>query len=191
MVALFVCLALLGQADDDTSIEGPPGTNVLICHGPSPSCTPPVRQRAIIVKTIVDIPSCPPPPELPNEDDIFPEAIFLQAHRVRFDDGPMPDVFDLRAFGTFQNRIGEHAGFVSGEPCTYTITSRVTGQWPLVLRDADPTMSAMRWIRAYVRPPELPDTWCDFDGDEDVDRDDWVAFFGRMFTGKVFVARGG
>ncbi len=180
--SLAILLALLGQAEGgDGQMQG---DIVDICYGPPPSCGPPAFQRAIVVKTTVDVSACPPPPELPNEKDIFPEAIFIEAHRVRFEDGVTPGVLDLRAFAVIQRRFGGHGGFVSGELCTYTIASAITGQYALVLGDVNPNKTAFRWVRAYIRPSLMPGTWCDFDYDGDVDRDDWLTFFGRSVFGR-------
>lgn len=149
---------------------------ILLAHPPPPS-------RAVILTAKCEVPASEPCPEAPSKDDIFPEAIFLQAHRAHFKDGVMPEVLDLRAFAVFQRRHPGYSGFISGLPCTYTIVSDITGQHPLVPREANPSTAMFRWMRTYILPPVLPDTWCDFDRDNDVDLDDFAVLLGRWFAG--------
>lgn len=180
MRSMLMVIALLGHGGDGVAQLG---GSVDTCYGPPPSCGPLVFQRAIKVTTTVDVPTCPACPELPNEKDIFPEAIFIEAHRVQFGDGVTPDRLDLRAFAVFQRRFGGRGGFVSGEPCTYTIVSAITGQHALVLTNADPNKTAFRWVRVYIRPPLMPSTWCNFSGDDAVDLSDYKMFLDQWFTG--------
>jgi hypothetical protein len=179
MISLLVALILLGQADDDTSNEGPPGTNVVICHGPPPSCPPPAFQRAISVKTIVDVPSCPECLKVPAEEDIFPECLLVDAIPVPLRDEIMPDVLDLRAFARFQNRLWKRHWYASGRQHRFVDLGTITGQWHLNPRGADPYKVMYRWVRLYIYPQRPPSLWCDFDRDDYVGYEDWLEFFER------------